>query len=429
MGWWRECRRSAAQSPAPATPGQRRSGPRLLRRLRERFAQLRHSLRGLKAHLGFGLAFGCIQLVYQLLLSDLLPAPHFSREKTVVIFDAGGINDANPSASMDLSTPLHVSTFGPDGKRTDNDWEKAKRKQRKEQRKVEKQALREKKAAKEWEAARQKEREEREAARRPPDAPAAVPPPDAVAAGEAAVPHDEEDEVEVLELDEEEEHGGAAVAAAVGGAGGLGSDEVGACAPNATDNDPMLTPAAEPFAATVEEDEEEEPPPPPSEPPEPPPSREPPLEPPPPLSPPPPSPAPAPAPSPALEDRPAAAAGGGGGGGGEVGSAPSRRASYVWAQNKSHVFVTASVPRAGSRAPPRVQFEEGRVRVEVAAELGEEALQVGAPPLPPATTTSRRRPHRYRRLRLHSHHLRHHSTASTPPRPHLRSWSSMCSSA
>ena len=83
-------------------------------------------MRGLKAHLGFGLAFGCVQLVYQLLLSDLLPVPHLSREKTVVVFDASGINDANPSATMDFSTPLHVSTFGPDGKRTDNDWEKAK---------------------------------------------------------------------------------------------------------------------------------------------------------------------------------------------------------------------------------------------------------------------------------------------------------------
>ena len=86
-------------------------------------------MRGLKAHLGFGLAFGCVQLIYQLLLSDLLPVPHLSREKTVVVFDASGINDANPSATMDFSTPLHVSTFGPDGKRTDNDWEKAKRKQ------------------------------------------------------------------------------------------------------------------------------------------------------------------------------------------------------------------------------------------------------------------------------------------------------------
>jgi len=53
-----------------------------------------------------------------------------------------------------------------------------------------------------------------------------------------------------------------------------------------------------------------------------------------------------------------------------------RRPSYVWAQNRSFVFITASVPRASARTPPVVTFAAGGAELVVAAELGQVAIRL-----------------------------------------------------
>ena len=100
--------------------------------------------------LGFALVFVALQLIWHLLdLSDLLNAPTpLVPEKTIVILDGSQLvdGDGNGRSTEDLlSNPISVATFDSEGSRTDNDWERARRKEREEKRKAERREARKKK--------------------------------------------------------------------------------------------------------------------------------------------------------------------------------------------------------------------------------------------------------------------------------------------
>ena len=100
--------------------------------------------------LGFALVFVGLQLIWHLLdLSDLLNAPTpLVPEKTIVILDGSQLvdGDGNGRSTEDLlSNPISVATFDSEGSRTDNDWERARRKEREEKRKAERREARKKK--------------------------------------------------------------------------------------------------------------------------------------------------------------------------------------------------------------------------------------------------------------------------------------------
>ena len=99
--------------------------------------------------LGFALVFVALQLTWHLFdLSDLLHAPSpLMPEKTIVILDASMVNGGGEGGSAEdmLSRPISVATFDSEGSRTDNDWERARRKEREEKRKAERKEARKRK--------------------------------------------------------------------------------------------------------------------------------------------------------------------------------------------------------------------------------------------------------------------------------------------
>ena len=319
--------------------------------------------------LGFALVFVALQLTWHLLdLSDLLHAPSpLVHEKTIVILDGSKmVNGGGEGGSAEemLSRPLSVATFDSEGSRTDNDWERARRKEREEKRKAERKEARKKKKS-----------------QPPPPQPEPEPEPEPESEPVPVPEPGPELEPELPAIGAEPAAAAAPRSVAVSVAASGATDAIDAanaseaCAPNAT------------AAAATAPPEDAGPSPPPQllshqhrwweTPPTPP------L----PLPPPSASPAPptmSPVVSPAAEAEAEAEGEAEAEAEGEVEAvaeaevhaADARRPSYVWAQNRSFVFVTASVPRASARAPPAVRFAARSAEVAMAAERGEAALEL-----------------------------------------------------
>ena len=284
--------------------------------------------------LGFAIGFALCQLVYQLAFSDLLPAPANRRaDRTVVILDGSKLASGESTSPQEvLQEPLSVRTFDEDGKEIDNEWQQQHRKDLAAKRKAEK----------------------KKAKRTKPPVP---PPPSADPPAPAEPPS--QPNLSAAEPASEVSTVGEPPEEAAATAGPATADDSTCTETTAADPVEPVEPAdpLEPVEPTDEPTEPLEP----FEPFEPAEvvealeALEEPVE--------PSELAEEPAEEPAQEkpaEEPAESA--------AAPAATARRPSYVWAQNKTHVFVTASVPRSARRAPPEVSFAAQAARLYLPAE-------------------------------------------------------------
>lgn len=267
--------------------------------------------------LGFAIGFALCQLAYQLALSDLLPSPANRRaDRTIVVLDGSKLASGQSSSPQEvLQEPMSVWTFDADGHQIDNEWQKQHRE--------------------DLAAKRNAEKKKKKAKRTKPP----VPPPASAESFDPTEPPSQpnlstaEPASEVVTVGEAP--GKAAVTADADAL--LSEADDSTCTEATAAHDEPVEPAA-PVKEPAEEPAEE-----PAKPAGP---VEEPVE--------PTEHAPA---EPAEPAEPAAAP-----------PTTARRPSYVWAQNKTHVFVTASVPRSARRAPPEVSFASRAARLYLPAE-------------------------------------------------------------